>query len=211
MRSIAVGVTLAFATLALADAPKAPRAPGAVVVAIDRSLTMHGPGLDGMKAAALATAASLAPGDQLAVVAFDRDAEVVVPLQRPTTRARLARALDKLRAQGGTNLYAGLAAARDLLGASTLATKHVILMTDGDAPADGLGELVAELRARGVTLSILGLPSAPPQHATCCRAGEHAHRTLMSMLAKGSGRLYFVDDPKALAGTAAADTRLALE
>jgi hypothetical protein len=84
-------------------------------------------------------------------------------------------------------------------------------MIDGDAPDDGLGELVAAMRERGQTLAILGIPPAPPQTATCCRAGDRADRTLMTLLAKGSGRLYFVDDLASLARTAAAEVGLALE
>jgi uncharacterized protein with von Willebrand factor type A (vWA) domain len=172
---------------------------------------MEGPGLAAVKAAALAALAALAPDDQVAVVVFDSEAEVLVPLQRAANRARIARAIGKLRPEGGTNLYTGLKAAHELLRASTLTTKHVLVMTDGDAPEDGLGELVADMRERGQTLAILGLPPAPPRTATCCRAGDRADRTLMTLLAKGSGRLYFVDDLASLARTAAADVELALE
>jgi len=217
MRPVVLGATLAataaFALVAAAsaDAPKRRREPGALVVVIDRSLTMHGARLDAMKAAALASIAVLAPDDQVAVVAFDSEATVPVPLQRPANRAAIARVTGEIRAEGGTNVYAGLKAAHDLLRATTLATRHVIVMTDGDAAPDGLPELIADMREHGETLSILGLPVAPPRTATCCRPGPHAHRTLMSMLAKGSGRLYFVDDLGALARTAAAEVRLALE
>ncbi|HSK03989.1 MAG TPA: VWA domain-containing protein [Kofleriaceae bacterium] len=109
MRAVALGVTLALtlAAPASADAPKARRAPGALVLAIDRSLTMQGPGLAAMKAAALASIAALAPDDQVAVVAFDSEAAIVAPLQRAGSRARIARALQALRSEGGTNLYTG--------------------------------------------------------------------------------------------------------
>jgi Ca-activated chloride channel family protein len=210
MRPALLAAALALATPASADAPPA-RAPGAIVLVIDRSLTSHGPGLDAMKAAALASIAALSPGDQVAVVAFDRDAEIVAPLQRPANRARLARAISKLRAEGGTDVYAGLKAAHEILKPSTLTTKHVVLLSDGDAPDDGLGELVADMRAHGQTLSIVGIPAAPPRTATCCRAGDRAHRTLMTLLAKGSGRLYFVDDPASLPKTVAADVEIALK
>ncbi len=211
---LALALTLAqpltFAGTVWAEAPKARRSPGALVLVIDRSLTMQGPSLAAMKTAALASVAALAPDDQLAVVAFDSEAEIVVPLQRPAKHARIARAIGSIRPEGGTNLYTGLRAAHSLLAASPTATKHVILMTDGDAPDDGLDALVAEMREAGQTLSILAIPPAPPRTATCCRSGDHAARTLMTLLAKGSGRFYFVDDLPVLARTAAADTRLAL-
>ena len=110
MRPVALGVTLALALAAAASAEaprKAPHVPGALVLVIDRSLTTQGAQLAAMKAAAIA-----------AIAAFDREVEIVAPLQRAANRARIAGAIGKLRPTGGTNLYVGLKAAHEILGAT---------------------------------------------------------------------------------------------
>jgi Ca-activated chloride channel family protein len=55
------------------------RKPLNVAVALDRSLSMHGPKLEAAKQAVLALAGRLGPGDLLSVVAFESGAEVAVP------------------------------------------------------------------------------------------------------------------------------------
>jgi hypothetical protein len=63
--------------------------------------------------------------------------------------------------------------------------KHVILMTDGEAPSDGIDELVGDMRASRITVSCVGV--------------QGADRGLLGQIAdKGEGRLYMVEDIGAL-------------
>ena len=63
--------------------------------------------------------------------------------------------------------------------------KHVILLSDGEAPYDGLVELVQDMRSARITVSVVGVTGAD--------------RNLLSMIAdNGDGRLYMTDDIGAL-------------
>jgi len=64
--------------------------------------------------------------------------------------------------------------------------KHMILLSDGEAPIAGIKELVQEMVSEGMTASAVAL-------------GEDADKNLMQMVAAaGGGRFYFVKDPNTL-------------
>ena len=59
--------------------------------------------------------------------------------------------------------------------------KFAILMTDGEAPSDGIPELVGDMRGARITVSCVGV--------------QGADRNLLAMIAEaGDGRLYMVED-----------------
>ena len=59
--------------------------------------------------------------------------------------------------------------------------KHVILLSDGQAPYDGIYQLADEMRASGITVSAVGIGDAD--------------RNLLKLVAEhGEGRLYFTDN-----------------
>jgi Mg-chelatase subunit ChlD len=74
------------------------------------------------------------PGDEVALVAFDEKAKVMIPLGRRVNRDEVARALESLRFTGPTtNIGAALEAAAHVLGDETPAGRkdRVLLITDG--------------------------------------------------------------------------------
>ncbi|MFN0252656.1 MAG: VWA domain-containing protein [Kofleriaceae bacterium] len=153
----------------------------AVVLVIDRSGSMGGPKLEAAKEAARATVEVLAPGDTIAVVAFDTESYVVVPSQSASNKMRISTEVSQIVPGGGTNIYPGLKEAYAILGQARATRKHVILLSDGEAPYDGLLSLVKEMKAAGITVSSVGLAGAD--------------RTLLSGIADaGEGRLYMVAD-----------------
>lgn len=164
-----------------AAAPK--HKPGAVVLVVDRSGSMQGPKLEAAKEAILATVTQLAPDDQIAIVVFDSEASVLVPLTKPNKA--IAKDVAKLQAGGGTNLLPALQSAFDILKPLKLAHRHVILMTDGESPSDGIADLVKTMHDAGITASTIGV--------------QGADRNLLAIIADGgNGRLYMIDDVGAL-------------
>ena len=91
----------------------------------------------------------------------------------------------KLSAGGGTNILPGLREAKEILDSINAKVKHVILMTDGEAPTDGIADLVGQMRDERITVSCVGV--------------QGADKNLLSMIADtGEGRLYMVEDIGAL-------------
>ncbi|MBA3462183.1 MAG: VWA domain-containing protein [Deltaproteobacteria bacterium] len=155
--------------------------PIALVLVIDRSGSMSGPKIEAAKEAARMTAELLAPDDTIAVVAFDREATVMVPPQRASNRAKISVDISRITTGGGTNIYTGLKQAHDLLAGIGAHRKRVILLSDGEAQIDGISELVGDMRANRIEVSTVGL--------------QGADRNMLSMIAEtGHGRFYMVED-----------------
>jgi Ca-activated chloride channel homolog len=135
----------------------------AVVLVVDRSGSMQGPRLSEAQTAIEEAADAMAPADLMAVVAFDSDAEVLVPLGRADANA-IDAGIDALEAGGGTNVARGLEGANALLAAlAPDVAKHVIVITDGQSPTDGLLELRDGMARRGITISALWIGDEPEQ------------------------------------------------
>jgi Mg-chelatase subunit ChlD len=153
----------------------------ALVLVIDRSGSMQGPKLEAAKESARVTTEVLSPNDYIAVVAFDSEASVLVRPQRAANRMRISAEISRLQSGGGTNIHPGLKEAFEILQGINAKIKHVILMTDGEAPTDGLQELVQDMQASRITVSCVGV--------------QGADRNMLQMIAEtGNGRLYMVDD-----------------
>jgi len=174
-----VAVVLAIlAGVAVAGLKKRP--PTSVVFVIDRSGSMQGGKLDTAKQAVMAAIDALGPQDVASLVMFDSEATVVFRDQPKTKRAAIAKLVADVKAGGGTNFYPGLRDAFDILRASKK-RKHVILLSDGETPSDGLAELVTDMAAAKITLSAIGV--------------EGADRELLATLANdGGGRLWVPGD-----------------
>ena len=153
----------------------------ALVLVIDRSGSMNGPKLEAAKESARATTEVLSPNDIISVVAFDSEATVLVRPTRAANKMRISNDIARLTSGGGTNIYPALKQAFDILQGINAKVKHVILMTDGEAPSDGIAELVQDMHASRITVSCVGV--------------QGADRGLLTMISEaGEGRLYMVDD-----------------
>ncbi len=141
-------------------AKKAKHVPGALVIVIDKSGSMQGPKLESTKAAILATVEALHPEDQVAVVVFDSGSTVLVQLQRAANRTRISAEIDRVRSGGGTNIFPGLKDAFGVLADSKLARKHILLLSDGEAPSDGISDLIKDMRVAKITVSTVAVEGA---------------------------------------------------
>ena len=153
----------------------------ALALVIDRSGSMQGPKLEAAKESARVTAEVLSPNDFISVIAFDSEATIYVRPQRAANRMRISSDIARLTSGGGTNIFPGLKEAFEILQGINAKVKHVILLSDGEAPTDGIAELVQDMSAARITVSCVGVAGAD--------------RTLLASIADGgNGRLYMVED-----------------
>jgi Ca-activated chloride channel family protein len=106
------------------------------------------------KEAILRAAEALSPADQLGVVTFNENAHWAVRTA-PVDFGTLEEGLG-FRADGQTNIYAGLKAAYDDLVNNPARLRHIILITDGWSRSGAYDELLEDMRAAGITLSTIG-------------------------------------------------------
>jgi uncharacterized protein YegL len=176
-----------------ADAPVGlapPRLPTDLVVVLDRSGSMRGAPLASAQSAIRELISGLASDDRFSLVSYASDSRVEISLADATAAARVDwhSRIDRVSAEGGTNMSAGLDAGIDaLLRAQTAGrAPRVILLSDGHA---NQGDYSLEgLRARAqravtgeFVLSTVGVGLGFDEH-------------LMGHLADaGTGNFYFFD------------------
>ncbi len=155
----------------------------ALALVIDRSGSMSGPKMELTKQAARGAAQLLQPPDLIAVITFDSQAQTAVRLQPAANRQRVAAGIAAIRSGGGTNVLPGLREGLDQLLNATARRKHVIVLSDGQSPADGVIELVDEAASAHITVSAVGV-------------GDAADLTLLQNIAhRGGGRFHHARDP----------------
>lgn len=155
----------------------------ALALVVDRSGSMAGAKMELTRQAARATAEALPPDDRIAVIAFDSQASVVVRLQRAANRMRILSDIGRIQPSGGTNILAGLREGVDQLTQVSARKKHLILLSDGQSPAEGIPELVDAAAAAHITISTVAV-------------GEGADQSLLRLVAsRGGGRFHPTRDP----------------
>ena len=156
----------------------------AMVLCIDKSGSMEGQKIEFAKEAAKATARVIGASDLIGVVSFDGSAHTLVRMQRGANQLRIQSDIARLTAGGGTAIKPALAEAYTMLQGVRAKVKHVILLSDGQAPSGGIPELINDMTNSRITVSSVGV-------------GSGADRTLLRMIAeKGNGRVYFTSDAR---------------
>jgi hypothetical protein len=116
---------------------------------IDKSGSMAVDRMDAVKSA-VGTAIGMLPETAwFFVVAFDSTAQVVVSESQatPPNRVAASRAIDALRAGGGTAMSTGLAVARTIFERAPNAIRQAIFLTDGKNESESVGNVSAQLQA----------------------------------------------------------------
>jgi len=158
----------------------------AMALVIDKSGSMQGLPLEMAKQAAKATADTLAADDLLEVIVFDSTPTRIVRMTPAKHRARIQSDIARVQSGGGTEIFSALDAAYQVLSTTRAKRKHVILLTDGQAPQAGIRELVQAMASESITVSDVGL-------------GGGVDETLLRMISDvGGGRFYRVADPQSL-------------
>jgi len=165
------------------------RAPIDAVVVIDRSGSMAGQPLEQVKAAVTSLFRQLGPDDRLAVVTFDSNVDVVLPLDRHEV-ATASDAIGRIRSGGSTNLSGGWLEALRLLTTDPRpgAVRRIITLTDGHAnngitAIEELAPIVGGARGQGVTSSFIGFDDG------------YDERFLAGLADAGGGDDYWCDGP----------------
>ncbi len=170
------------------DAPEV-----AMAFVLDRSGSMNGAvgtatRMDVAKVATLEALTLLGEQSQAALIVFDTEAQVLLPLRSVQDVPVFEAALSRVNAAGGTSILPGLVAARDLMRASQAATRHIVVMTDGLSQEGDFATVLGELRDLGVSTSFVGV-------------GDAADRRQLTTLADlAGGVLHMALDFRALPG-----------
>ena len=158
----------------------------AMVLVIDRSGSMSGLPIEMSKAACKATVGTLQGDDLIEVVAFDSEPNRYVKMQPARYRSRIQNEILRIQAGGGTEIFPALDMAYQDISVVQARKKHVILLTDGRSPTEGIKDLVQAMIAEGITVTTVGL-------------GSGADGDLLRMIADtGGGRYHSVPDPNSL-------------
>jgi Ca-activated chloride channel family protein len=165
------------------------RAPIDAVIVIDRSGSMGGTPLAQVKAAVTSLLRLLGPDDRIAVVTFDDEVDVVLPLAKHDPKAAAA-TIARIHAGGSTNLSGGWLEGLRLLTEAPRpgAIRRIITLTDGHANAglrtvEELGPIVGGARGQGVTSSFIGFDNG------------YDERFLAGLADAGGGDDYWCDGP----------------
>ncbi|MBN1314337.1 MAG: VWA domain-containing protein, partial [Anaerolineales bacterium] len=149
------------------------------------------------KEAVIRSLGLLSPMDRAAVVAFDDSAFWVVPPQEVTDPDDMANRVGSIRADGGTDIYAGLLAVDQILQDDTSTLKHIILLTDGGASETGNPELAQKMADEyGATLSVVAI-------------GEGFANWITRLPELAGGRFHFAYDPETIPEIFTQETTLA--
>ena len=108
------------------------------------------------KEAILRAAAALTARDELGVVAFDEQAHWVVQTKPLGQIADLQGDIAGISPNGTTNIYSGLDQAVGSLEKVSATRRHIILLTDGWSSSGQYDEILARMKAAGITLSTVG-------------------------------------------------------
>ncbi len=158
----------------------------AMALVIDRSGSMTGLPIEMAKAACKATVSTLQGDDLIEVIAFDSTPVRYVKMQPARYRSRIQNEIARIQPGGGTEIFPGLDMAYQDISVVQARKKHVILLTDGRAPTQGIKDLIQAMIAESITVTTVGL-------------GEGADHELLRMIADtGGGRYHAVPDPNSL-------------
>ncbi|CAN5850534.1 hypothetical protein BH11MYX2_BH11MYX2_07110 [soil metagenome] len=185
--------TLQVAVSTTIDPATLPRLPMNLVVVVDHSGSMASDGrLQKVKAGLNTLVDNLGADDRLAIIKFDDNVDVDLPLRNQLDRAAAHIIINNMQPDGSTNLYDGLEAGFRQLGdvAHTDRQNRVIFLSDGLATAGNTSEysilaMAQAYIARGIGLTTIGV-------------GDDFDVSLMKGLAEnGAGNYYFLEDAAA--------------
>lgn len=181
------------------------RQPMAVSLIIDSSGSMEGDKMVNARHAAASFLNTLTDGDLVSVYTFADDAtEIAAPtLVDAHSRAFLIDAVGRIEANGGTNMYAGVAAGQARMAQATdqHPVRRLVVISDGQAnigphaPAD-FERIAVQGTEHGAQISSIGVGL------------DYDETTLAALTLRSSGRMYHLRDPREMANILAAELNL---
>jgi len=166
--------------MAISDRAKKP--PIAVVLVLE---SMEDPQADAvMRGAARSVVDNLSQQDMVGIT--DSQTGFVVPLQKLTDKSKIKRAINSIPSFGDPPSYSPfLQAASKALEKQTTATKHIVIVGDGDAE-DNYQPVISQIAENGITVSSIGVN---------VEGQAQFMETMHSIAGTGKGRFYQSDDP----------------
>ncbi|HVY07145.1 MAG TPA: VWA domain-containing protein, partial [Burkholderiales bacterium] len=153
-----------------------------MVVVLDRSYSMKGRKMEMAKEATRAALDLLEEQHRFAVVAFDSQTYIAVPMQFVRSRRKAEDQISRIQASGQTNIYPALGIVYRMMQKVESKAKHVILLSDGDTQPADFETLVKRMAAEKMVVSTVAV-------------GADADRDLMRNIAKwGKGRTYYAEN-----------------
>lgn len=137
--------------------------------------------------AAAAAIRTLERIDQVGVIAFNSQADVIVPMGKNTDAVGASEKVKAIASGGGTNAGPAIALAGEWLEDVTAKSKHIVVLSDGrDMGAAALPNQAEMLKKKGVKLSTISV-------------GDDADTSTMAEMARrGDGASFIVTNPRTL-------------
>ena len=136
-------------------------APLNLCLVVDRSKSMQGVRLQHVKSAARRIIDASRPEDIISIVVFSDEAEVIVPAQHPRDPQGIKALISTIRADGATEMLAGLKAGISQIerNLDPRYVNHLILITDGRTygDEDKCLELASAAHMNGISISGIGI------------------------------------------------------
>ena len=95
-------------------------------------------------------------------------------------------AINRILAVGNTNIYLALREGFQRLQAVTAGTKHIVLASDGQTPAENFQALLSDISNNKITVSTVAVSAASDR------------KLLEDIAIWGKGRAYYVENPDGL-------------
>ena len=157
----------------------------AIIMVIDRSGSMDGDKLEMAKTAARSAVELLGNRDQIAVLAFDDQTQILSEMQSASNKGKISDEISQLTSGGGTSMYPAMEMSFKMLNSTSAKLKHVIMLTDGISNTGDFEGLAQQMAAAKITLSTVAI------------GGEGAtDPVILESIARiGRGRYYLAEDP----------------
>ena len=143
------------------------------------------PKVDIGKEAILRAVAALTQRDEFGVVAFNENASWAIRTAPLGTVGDVEEKIAGITADGQTNIFAGLSEAVASLETASAERRHIILLSDGWSSSGQYDQLLARMKAAGITLSTVG-------------AGGGSADVLVTLAQRGGGRYYNAVNPASI-------------
>lgn len=120
--------------------------------------------------------------DQVGIIMFDSQPHIVASPGTIKNREEIIKTIQKIAAQGSTDIHPALVQAYEWLKNSEAAYNHIILLSDGKTRERDFNELIRSIREKNITITVIGI-------------GRDSNITLLKEIAhKGNGRYFEVED-----------------
>ena len=143
------------------------------------------PKVDIGKEAILRAVAALTPRDEFGVVAFNENAHWVIHTEPLASVGDVEAQIAGIKADGQTNIFAGLSEAVASLEKTAATRRHIVLLTDGWSRSGDYTALIERMKTAGITLSTVG-------------AGGGSADVLRQLAEQGGGRYYPAANPASI-------------